>query len=131
MTPAPKTTTVGKPCRAGVKLVFDPYEWEAIDWDDPEDEQGNYFHCLRHGVDEVVVDEVLGEHPVEIKLRPTNSDFVIAGPNAAWNKLWTLLFDRSYKRGDWLRPVTGWKAKTAEIRQWEQITHQIWRARND
>jgi hypothetical protein len=35
--------------------VFDPYEWEAIDWDDPDDEDGNLVHCLRHGVDEVVV----------------------------------------------------------------------------
>jgi hypothetical protein len=108
-------------------VAFDPYEWEAIDWDDPEDEDGNYFHCLQHDVDEVVVDEVLKERPVAIKLSPTQSDFVIAGPNAARNKLWTLLFDRSWKRGDWLRPVTGWESKTAEVRQWEKITHEIWR----
>jgi hypothetical protein len=110
--------------------VFDPYKWEAIDWDDPDDEDGNFVHCLNHGVGELVVDEVLQQRPVEIKLSPTWSEFVIAGPNAAWDTLWTLLFDSSFKRGDWLRPVTGWEAKTGEIRQWEKITHQTWRGRN-
>lgn len=108
-------------------MAFDPYEWEAIDWDDPEDEDGNYAHCLRHDVDEVVVDEVLRERPVAIKLSPVWAEFVIAGPNAARSILWTLLFDRSWKRGDWLRPVTGWRAKSAEIHQWEKITHENWR----
>jgi hypothetical protein len=102
---------------------------EAIDWDDLDDEDSNLAHCLDHGVDEVVVDEVLQQHPVEIKLK-TASEFVIAGPNAARDTPWTLLFNTSYKRGDWLRPVTGWESKTAEIRQWEQITHQTWRGRN-
>jgi hypothetical protein len=111
-------------------VAFDPYEWEAIDWDDPEDEDGNYVHCLGHDVDELVVAEVLRERPVAIKLSPCYSDFVIAGPNAAWNRLWTLLFDRSWKRGDWLRPVTGWPSKPAETSQWEKITHQTWRGRN-
>jgi hypothetical protein len=106
--------------------VFHIYEWEAIDWDDLEDEDGNYAHCLRHGVDEVVVDEVLRERPVGIKLNPVYSDFVIAGPDGAWATLWTLLFDRSRKRGDWLRPVTGWKSKKAEVRQWEAITSMTW-----
>jgi hypothetical protein len=111
--------------------VFDPYEWEAIDWDAMEDENGNLAHCLRHGVDEMVVDEVLTEHPAEINLRPRNAEFAIAGPNSALDTLWTLLFDRSYKRGDWLRPVTGWESKTGEIRQWEKVTHQTWRGRNE
>jgi hypothetical protein len=106
--------------------VFDPYEWEAIDWDDREDEEGNYAHCLRHGVDEEVVDDVLRERPVEVKLSPVWAEFVLAGPDGAWSTLWTLLFDRSWKRGDWLRPVTGWKSKTAEVRQWEAITRTKW-----
>ena len=110
--------------------MFDPYEWEAIDWDEFDDEEGNYVHCVRHGVDEVVIDEVLRERPVEIKLRPVWAEFVITGPNAAWDMLWTLLFDRSPKRGDWLRPVTGWNAKIAELRQWEAITHETWRGRH-
>jgi hypothetical protein len=107
--------------------VFDPYAWDSIDWDDLEDEEGNYAHCLRHGVDEDIVDEVLRQRPVEIRLSPMNAEYAIAGPNAAWNTLWTLLFDSSFKRGDWLRPVTGWKSKDAEVSQWEKITHLTWR----
>jgi hypothetical protein len=110
--------------------VFDPYEWETIDWDDINDEEGNYAHCLRHGVDEDVVDQVLQERPVEIKLSPVWAEYVIAAPNAALSTLWTLLFDRSRKRGDWLRPVTGWKSKTAEVRQREAITHLVWKGCN-
>jgi hypothetical protein len=107
--------------------VFDPFEFEAIDWDDDEDEGGNTVHCLRHGVDEQVVDEVLREHPVEVNLSLKTADFAIVGPDAACSILWTLLFDRSYKRGDWLRPVTGWRAKPPEIRAWERKTGKTWR----
>ena len=109
-------------------MAFDPYEWEAIDWDDPEDEDGNYAHCLRHDVDELVVDEVLRERPVAIKLSPVWAEFVIAGPNAARSVLWTLLFDRSWKRGDtYLRTLlihgaraVLWRARkqTAESAGW-------------
>ncbi len=45
--------------------MFDPYLYEAIDWDDEDDEDGNLQHCLRHGVDEAVVGEVLATHPVK------------------------------------------------------------------
>lgn len=106
--------------------MFDPYAWEAIDWDAAEDEAGNLAHCLRHGVDEVVVEEVLRERPVEIKLRPMYSEYALAGPDGGWSTLWTLLFDTSRKRSDWLRPVTGWRAKTAEIRMWEAVTKKSW-----
>ena len=67
--------------------MFDPYGWEAIDWDDEEDEDGNLAHCLRHGVDEAVVDGVLRERPVEIKLRPVYAEYVIAGPDGKWATL--------------------------------------------
>jgi hypothetical protein len=107
--------------------VFDPYAWDAIDWDDADDEEGNLAHCMRHGVDELVVEEVLQEQPVEIKLSPVYAEFVIAGPDGGWTDHWTLLFDRSRKRGDWLRPVTGWKSKVAEIRKWEAATGKSWR----
>jgi hypothetical protein len=111
-------------------VAFDPYAWETIHWDELDEEDSNLAHCMRHGVDEVVVEQVLQQRPVQITLSPTRAEFVIAGPNAAWDTLWTLLLDTSYYRGDWLRPVTGWESKTAEIRQWEKITHQTWRGRN-
>ena len=31
-----------------------------------------------------------------------------------------ILFDISHKRGDFLRPVTGWRAEPAERHEWEQ-----------
>jgi hypothetical protein len=103
------------------------FEW--IDWDAEDDEDGNTAHCRRLGVPEQVVYEVLSEEPVEIKLPVESAEGVFVGPNRARNQLWTLLFDTSYKRGDWLRPVTGWKAKPAEIREWEQATSKRWKGR--
>ena len=40
---------------------------EGIDWDDEEDEEGNLVHCLRHGVTEAVVDQVLRNDPSLVK----------------------------------------------------------------
>ena len=108
--------------------MFDPYAFEQIDWDDEEDPEGNLAHCLRHEVDEQVVYEVLSEHPVKVTLRLVSADFAIGGPDRPWTTLWTLLFDRSYKRGDWLRPITGWRSKASEKRAWEQTTRITWRA---
>lgn len=111
-------------------MTFDSHAWEEVDWDHPDDEDGNYAHCIRHGVTETVVDDVLRERPVEIKLSPMWSEFAIAGPDRGWSTLWTVLFDTSPKRGDWLRPVTGWWAKSAEVSQWEAITSRRWRGRH-
>ncbi len=101
--------------------MFDPFEFEAIDWDDEEDEVGNLRHCLQHGVDESVMDEVLREYPVEVTLRLKSAEFALVGPDRS-GILWTLLFDRSWKRGDWLRPVTGWRSKPAEAKAWQAAT---------
>lgn len=66
--------------------------FERIDWDDEEDEHGNLAHCLEHGVDEAVVDQVLSEEPVEIKMRVQTAEFVVVGPDRG-GTIWTLLFD--------------------------------------
>jgi len=95
------------------------WDFERIDWDDEEDEDGNLHHCLQRGIDEAVVDQVLREEPVEIKMRLATADFAIVGPDLGGAK-WTLLFDWSYKRGDWLRPITGWPAEPEEIAEWEK-----------
>ena len=84
--------------------------------------------CLRRGVGERVVFEVLYEHPVEIRFKVVTAEFAIVGPDKGWHSLWTLL-DTSWKRGDWLRPVTGWRSKRAEIAAWEAATGRTWRAR--
>jgi hypothetical protein len=107
-------------CRQAARIVrlgwcVRSVEFEAIDSDDEEDEDGNLAHCLRHGIDEQVVDEVLREHSVELKLPLQTADFAIAGPDLGRSFLWTVLFDRSFERGDWLRPITGWHSKPNEI----------------
>jgi hypothetical protein len=66
-----------------VATVFNVYEWDAIDWDDPDDNDGNYAHCKRHGVTETVVSDVLREQPVEITLSPTWSTSRSPGPTTA------------------------------------------------
>ena len=40
--------------------------------------------------------------------------------------MWTLIFDVSWKRDDWLRPVTGWDSRPKEITEWERITGLKW-----
>lgn len=107
-------------------MPFDPYAFELIDWDDEESEEGNLAHCLRHGVNERVVAEVLQEKPVEIRLAVKTAEFAIVGPDRNWSTMWTILFDTSYKRGDWLRPVTGWKATNGQTSAWSQATGLSW-----
>jgi hypothetical protein len=110
---------------------MDLSKYEAIDWDSeeeqPDEQRNNLLHCLRHGVDEQVVYEVLAEEPVEIRLHLQSAEAAFTGPNRARNQMWTLLFDTSYKRSDWLRPVTGWRARSTEIREWERVTGRRWR----
>jgi len=57
------------------------WDFERIDWDDEEDDSGNLAHCLERGIDEVVVDQVLSEEPIEIKLRLVSAEFAIVGPD--------------------------------------------------
>lgn len=109
--------------------MFDPHEFDQIDWDDIEAEGSNLAHCLEHGVDEQVVDEVLREHPVEVKLSLISAEYSIVGPDTGFSTLWTLLFDHSYKRGDWLRPVTGWRSKPNEIEAWQKGSHREWKGK--
>lgn len=93
------------------------WDFEAIDWDEEEDEEGNLFHCLRHGIDESVVLEVLSGEPAEIKMRLQTAEIAIVGPDVG-GSIWTVLFDWSWKRGDWLRPVTGWESEPEEVTEW-------------
>jgi hypothetical protein len=95
------------------------WDFDAIDWDDEEDEGGNLAHCLRRGIDELVVERVLRMEPVEIKMRLQAAEYAIVGPDGE-GAMWTLLFARSFKRGDWLRPVTGWRAEPEEVREWKR-----------
>ena len=96
------------------------WDFEAIDWDEDDDAEGNLAHCLRRGIDERVVDQVLREQPVEVDLSLKTAEMSIVGPDFG-GKMWTLLFDWSFKRGDWLRPITGWEAESEEVAEWEKV----------
>ena len=98
---------------------MDLWDFEAIDWDPDDDEQGNTAHCLRRGIDERIVIQVLQGEPVEIKMKLATAEMAIVGADNGGTH-WVLLFDRSYKRGDWLRPVTGWKAEAEERQEWKR-----------
>ena len=102
-------------------------DFDAIDWDPEDDLDGNHAHCAEHGVDERVVDEVLGGDWVSIEIPVDTAEFAIVGPNAKGNFMWTLLFDTSWKRGDWLRPVTGWDSRPKDIREWERVMGEQWK----
>ncbi len=102
-------------------------DFDAIDWDPEDDPTGNYAHCAEHGIDERVVDEVLAGDWVSIEIPVDTAEFAIVGPSAKGNFMWTLLFDTSWKRGDWLRPVTGWDARPKDIREWEKATGRKWK----
>lgn len=96
------------------------------EWDEEDFVRGNLAHCLDHGIDELVVEEVLDGEWVNIKIMVDTAEFAIVGPNRARNFMWTLLFAPSQRRGDMLRPVTGWDSKPSEIREWERLTEQEW-----
>lgn len=102
-------------------------DFDAIDWDAEDDPTGNHAHCAEHGIDEHVVDEVLRGDWVDVELPVDTAEFAIVGPNAKENFMWTLLFDTSWKRGDWLRPVTGWDARPKDIGEWERVTGKRWK----
>lgn len=98
----------------------------GTEWDPEEYKKSNLAHCLEHDVDEQVVEEILYGEWVSIEMIVERAEFAVAGPNLAWNYMWTLLFRPSWSRGDMLRPVTGWDSKPSEIREWERVTGHEW-----
>ncbi len=107
--------------------LLDLDDFDAIDWDPEDDPTGNHAHCAEHGVDERVVHEVLSGDWVDIEMGVETAEFAVVGPNVKSNFMWTLLFDTSWKRGDWLRPVTGWDSRPKDIREWERVTRKSWK----
>jgi hypothetical protein len=106
-------------------LNLDDFD-DNIDWDPVEAENSNLAKCMRRGIDQYLVAEVVEGEPVSV-IRPVDSaDFVVVGPNEERNQMWTLLFAVSSVRGDWLRPVTGWPSDEGEISEWERQTKQKW-----
>jgi len=115
--------------------MLDLSRYELIDWDDPETdpdtEKNNLLHCQQAdhlgAQAELIVYELLSDDWVEVRFRLQRADYAVVG--LALSAIWLLLLEDSYKRGDWLRPVSGWPAERAEIRAWEQATGQAWKGK--
>jgi hypothetical protein len=114
--------------------VLDLSKYDVIDWDDPEvdpdPETNNLLHCQRadhlRPQAEMVVYECLYSGPwAQVKFRVQTAQYPIVG--LALSRLWLLLLKDSHKRPDWLRPVSGWRAESAEIREWERAIGARWR----
>jgi hypothetical protein len=112
--------------------VLDLYCYEIIDWDDPDvdpdPKTNNLLHCQQPdhlgAQAEFIVYEVFRGYWAEVQFKVQTAQYAVVG--VALASIWLVLLEDSYKRGDWLRQVTGWPAERAEIREWEQATGQIW-----
>jgi hypothetical protein len=102
-------------------------EFDAIEWDPREAENGNLAKCMKRGIDEGAVWEVLEGDWIDVEMPVETAEFAIVGPNEERNRMWTLLFATSSLRGDWLRPVTGWPSDNDEIAEWRNQTGQGWK----
>ncbi len=115
--------------------MLDVHRYELVDWDDPEidpdPETNNLLHCQQPdhlgAQAELIVYEVLFGYWAEVRFKTQTAQYSVVG--LALSSIWLLLLEDSYKRGDWLRPVTGWPAERAEIREWEQATGQTWKGK--
>lgn len=105
-------------------MALDLSRYHGIEWDPEEDLDGNLVHCMQADHlgpnPERVVAEVLSEEPVEVTMRVQSAEFALVGPDRSRSVLWVVLFSTSRKRGDFLRPVTGWRAEAAERHEWHQ-----------
>ena len=106
-------------------LNLDDFD-DNIDWDAIEAANSNLAKCIKRGIDEFVVAEVLEGDWVSVTRPVETAEFVVVGPDEDRNQMWTLLLATSSVRSDWLRPVTGWPSDDGEISEWERQTKQEW-----
>ncbi|HEX5699622.1 MAG TPA: hypothetical protein VFX77_03175 [Rubrobacter sp.] len=104
-------------------------EFDALDWDEEDAEGSNLAHILEHDVDDVAVENVLDDDWISVEMLVNTAEFAIVGPDRRWDRMLTLLFDTSRKRGNWLRPVTGWESEPPELLEWERVTEGKWGGR--
>lgn len=112
------------------------YNYEVIDWDDPDldsdPETNNLLHCQQAdhlgAQAEMIVNELLYEGAwAEVRFATQTAQYSVVG--LALSSMWLVLFNDSHKRPDWLRPVSGWPAERSEIREWERVTGESWRGK--
>lgn len=115
--------------------MLDIYRYEVIDWDDPETDPdpatNNLLHCQQAdhlGMQaELIVAEVFLGAWAEVRFKTQTAQYSVVG--VALSNIWLVSLEDSPKRGDWLRPVTGWPAEVAEIRERQRATGQRRRGR--
>jgi len=104
-------------------VPLDLSRFHGIEWDDEDDLDGNLVHCRRAErlgpFAERIVFEVLSDRPVAVTLALDTAEAAFVGPDRT-EILWLLLVRGSTRRGDLLRPVTGWRAELAERHEWQQ-----------
>jgi hypothetical protein len=101
-------------------------DFDALDWDEVESQSSNLAHILEHDIDDVAVEDVLAHDWINIEMTVHTAEFAIVGPDRRWGRILTLLFDTSWKQGNWLRPVTGWESEPPELLEWERVMGQKW-----
>jgi len=104
-------------------------DFDALDWDEEEVEGSNLAHILEHDIDDMAVEDVLADDWISVEMTVHTAEFAIVGPDRRGNRMLTLLFDTSWKQGNWLRPVTGWESKPSEILEGERVMGQKWGGR--
>jgi len=104
-------------------------DFDALDWDEEDAEGSNLAHILEHDIDDVAVEDVLADDWINVEMTVHTAEFAIVGPDRRWNRMLTLLFDTSWKQGNWIRPVTGWESEPPELLEWERVTGRKWRGR--
>ena len=104
-------------------------DFDALDWDEEDAEGSNLSHILKHDVDDVAVENVLDDDWINVEMTVHTAEFAIVGPDRRWNRMLTLLFDTSWKQGNWLRPVTGWESEPPELLEWERVMGRKWEGR--
>jgi hypothetical protein len=103
--------------------------FDALDWDEEDTEGSNLAHILEHDIDDVAVEDVLADDWISVEMTVYTAEFALVGPDRRWNRMLTLLFDTSWKQGNWLRPVTGWESEPPELLEWERVMGQKWGGR--
>lgn len=105
-------------------------DFDALDWDEEDAQGSNLAHILEHDIDDVAVEDVLADDEwISIEMTVHTAEFAIVGPDRRRGRMLTLLFDTSWKQGNWLRPVTGWESEPPELLEWERVTGQKWGGR--
>lgn len=116
--------------------MLDIHRYELIDWDEPEidddPETNNLLHCqqpdhLGMQAEMIVYTIFYDGFWAEISFKTQTAQYAVVG--VALANVWLVLLEDSDKRGDWLRPVTGWPAERPEIREWEKATGETWKGR--